>query len=139
MLQVLLRVAVWVVVLGVGYLLFGSQLFDSSSSNNPFGVESTIFLPPSKSVRERHYEAISGERALTAEEEAEYRGLERERNAGFWQQQGVSVEEALAGVDSNRKEHLATILQQRGLSSDEISVFLFVVERDAPALLVDRQ
>ena len=58
MIHVLLRIAVWVAVFGIGYLLFGPQLFDSPRSSNPFASKATLFLPPAKSDREFEYEEI---------------------------------------------------------------------------------
>jgi hypothetical protein len=139
MVHLLLRIAVWVVVLGIGYVVFGPGLFDSTPDDSPFESSSTIFLPPAKSQRHLEYDAISRERALSTEELADYRELVQQRQSRFWQQQGVSVEQALAGVETHRKEHLATILEQRGLTKEEAAVFLFVVERDHPALLKDRE
>ncbi|MGB5774117.1 MAG: hypothetical protein WBP89_05605 [Sedimenticolaceae bacterium] len=138
MIHVLLRIAVWVAVFGIGYLVFGPQLFDSSHSTNPFESSSTIFLPPAKSAREMQYEEVIKERALAPEEAAEYQSLVVARESKFWQQEGVSVEEALSGVRKQRKQHLASILQQRGLSDDESAIFLMVVQRDHPALLEDQ-
>jgi hypothetical protein len=139
MVHLLLRIAVWVVVLGIGYVVFGPGLFDSTPDDSPFESSSTIFLPPAKSQRHLEYDAIGRERALSTEELADYRELVQQRQSRFWQQQGISVEQALAGVETHRKEHLATILEQRGLTKEEAAVFLFVVERDHPALLKDRE
>lgn len=139
MVHLLLRIGVWVLVLGVGYLVFGPDLFDTSPDGNPLAGHSTLYLPPHKSPRYLEYEAISQQRALNPEELAEYQHLVQQREARFWQQDGVSVEEALSGVHSGRKKRLVEILQGRGMSSEEISVFLLVVERDSPALLADRE
>jgi hypothetical protein len=139
MIHVLLRIAVWVVVFGIGYLVFGSQLFDSSQSANPFESESTIFLPPAKSDRQIEYEELMQTRKLDSDELAEYRSLAFERESKFWQREGVSVEEALSGVKRQRKQHLASILEQRGMSNDESAIFFMVVERDHPALLDDQK
>ena len=138
MVQVLLRVAVWVLVLAGAYVVFGPQVFDSSGNTNPFQSDSEIFLPPEKTQREIEYERTMKERELEAEELAEYLALSQSRQANFWQQGGVSVEEALSGVESQRKQALAAILRQRGTSRDEIAIFLMVVERDHPGLLADR-
>jgi hypothetical protein len=138
MIQVLLRIAVWVLVLGGGYLVFGPQLFDSSGKDNPFESDSKIFLPPQKTKPQIDYERIMQERRLQPEELAEYQALSQKREANFWQQAGVSVEEALSGIQRQRKQSLAKILQQRGMSRDEIAIFLMVVERDHPGLLADR-
>jgi hypothetical protein len=78
------------------------------------------------------------ERRLQPEELAEYQALAQQREANFWRQAGVSVEEALSGIQRQRKQSLATILEHRGMSRDEIAIFLMVVERDHPGLLVDR-
>jgi len=139
MLHFLLRILVWVLVLGGGYLLLGPELFDTSSGGGPFETDSEIFLPPAKSPRLLQYDALSQERALSAEERTEYQRLTKERASRFWQQEGISVEEALAGVTSQRKDRLVEILKERGMSGEEITVFLFVVERDNPALLAERE
>ena len=67
MVQVLLRVAVWVLVLGGAYLVFGPQVFDSSGNNNPFQSGSEIFLPPEKTQREIEYERTQKEKELGPE------------------------------------------------------------------------
>lgn len=139
MIHVLLRIAVWVTVFGVAYLVFGPQLFDSSRNANPFESGSEIFLPPAKTQRELKYEGLISQRKLGPEESAEYLSLVREREAGFWQQEGLSVEEALSGVNNRRIEHLAAVLEQRGLSKEESTIFLMVVKRDRPDLLEDRE
>ena len=139
MIHVLLRIAVWVAVFGIGYLVFGPQLFDSSRSTNPFESRSTIFLPPARSAREMQYEEAMKKRKLAPEEAAEYQSLVVTRESKFWQREGVSVEEALSGVKKERKQRLASILQQRGLSNDESAIFLMVVQRDHPALLEDQE
>ncbi|MCG6966365.1 MAG: hypothetical protein LJE59_07635 [Chromatiaceae bacterium] len=139
MIHVLLRVAVWVIVLAIGYLLIGPGVFDSSPADSPFQSDSKIFLPPAKSQRQFEYDEIQKERSLNAEESAEYRKLVQERESRFWQQQGVSVEEALSGVKTQRKARLAEILQERGMSREEAAVFFLVLERDHPELLADRE
>ena len=139
MIHVLLRIAVWVLVLGIGYLVVGPKLFDSSQSTSPFEGHSTIFLPPPKSQRQLEYEEITKKRTLNAEELAEYAALVEDRQSRFWQQDGVSVEEALSGIKTQRKARLAEILQQRGMTPEETSIFFVVLERDHPALLADRE
>lgn len=139
MVHLLLRIAVWVVILGLGYLLIGPKLFDSSPDVSPFEGTSTIFLPPVKSPRHAEYDAMSKQRTLSAEEMEEYRGLVRERESKFWQREGVSVEEALAGVKTQRKQYLAELLAQRGVTEEEAAVFFLVLERDNPRLLADRE
>lgn len=138
MIHVLLRVLVWVVVIGVGYLLVGPKLFDSSSIDNPFASDAAIFLPPPKSQRHLEFDEILAARPLNEEELAEYRKLVRERQSRFWQQSGVTVEEALSGVKTQRREALASLLEQRGVTQEEAAVFFLVLERDHPALLADR-
>lgn len=139
MIHVFLRIAVWVTVFAIGYLVFGSQLFDSSQSVNPFESVTTIYLPPVKSERQIEYEELMQTRNLDSEELAEYRSLAINRESKFWQREGVSVEEALSGVKRQRKQHLASILEQRGMSTEESAIFFMVVERDHPALLDDQE
>jgi len=137
MIHVSLRIAVWVVVFGMGYLIFGAQLFDPSQSANPFESGAAFFLPPARSDRQIKYEELMNTRTLEPTELAEYQSLVLERESRFWQQEGVSVEEALAGVKKQRKQHLASILKRRGLSDEESAIFFMVVERDHPLLLED--
>jgi hypothetical protein len=75
---------------------------------------------------------------LAADELAEYQALVKERQAGFWKGSDLTVEQALAGVNARRKEHLASLLKERGLSDEELGIFFAVVQRDSPALLKDR-
>ncbi|MBT8429799.1 MAG: hypothetical protein KJN79_07790, partial [Gammaproteobacteria bacterium] len=84
-------------------------------------------------------EELMKTRKLEPEEFAQYQSLVRQRESKFWQREGVSVEEALSGVKSQRKQHLASILEQRGMSVDESAIFLMVVARDHPALLEDQE
>jgi len=135
--HVLLRIAVWVAVFGIGYLVFGPQLFDSSQSANPFETDARMFLPPAKLPRQLGYEEAMKARRLEPEELADYQSLVLERESKFWQREGVSVEEALSGVKTERKEYLAKILSERGMSKDESVIFFMVIERDHPALLAD--
>lgn len=137
MIHVLLRVAVWVAVFGIGYLVFGPQLFDSSQSANPFETDARMFLPPAKPPRQLQYEEAMKSRRLGPEELADYRSLVLERESNFWQREGVTVEETLSGVKTQRKAYLAKILAQRGMSKEESVIFFMVIERDHPALLVD--
>lgn len=139
MIHVLLRIAVWLLVFGIGYLVFGPQLFDSARNANPFGSEKTLFLPPAKSEREMKFEELLKQRNLDGEEAAEYLALVQERQSGFWASEGLSVEEALAGIQTERKERLVGLLVERGMSGDEIAIFLAVLERDHAALLSDRE
>ncbi len=138
MIQVVLRVLVWVLVLGLGYLAFGPELFDSSDTANPFGRVSTLFLPPAKQQREIEFEGMIEQRGLSTKERAEYDALVQARRASFWKGEDTSVEEALAGVKTQRGVHLMNLLEQRGWSRQEAAMFLTVVRRDHPNLLEDR-
>ena len=138
MIQVIARVFVWVLVIGAGYLLFGPDLLDSSRSANPFESEATLYLPPARTQRERDYERLLAAGTLQEHERAEYQALVARRQADFWKGDGVSVEQALAGVTRNRRDRLLNLLHERGISPAEAAVFLRVVERDNPALLADR-
>jgi len=139
MVHVLLRILVWVLVIGVGYLVFGPDGFDSSPEPAPFEHQAAIFLPPAKTGRESALEDAATRGPLTRAESEELLTLSRQRQSDFWQQQGTSVTEALAGVRTGRKAQLLGILQERGLSREEAGVFLVVVERDRPDLLADRE
>ena len=138
MVQVFLRLLIWVAVISIGYLTFGPQLFDSSRGADPFASDRQLFLPPIKAQRLVELEAQLKERNLSGEEAREYQVLAQQRQSSFWSSQGVSVEEVLIGVESQRKERLIDELIKRGMSGDEIVVFLTVVERDHAALLKDR-
>lgn len=138
MIHVILRIVVWGLVIGIGYLVLGPQLFDSSRIDNPFQSEVKLFLPPLKSPRLIEYEERLQQGMLEPDELAEYQALVKERQAGFWKGSNTSVEEALAGVNTQRKEHLAALLKERGLSDGELGIFFAVVQRDSPALLKDR-
>jgi hypothetical protein len=138
MIQVIARIAVWVVVIGAGYLLFGPDLLDSSRSANPFENASVLYLPPAKTQREREFEGLLASGGLQEHERAEYQALVARRQADFWKGDGVSVEQALAGTTRGRRSRLLDLLYERGLSAEEAAVFLRVVERDNPALLADR-
>jgi hypothetical protein len=138
MVHVLLRISVWVFVLGIAYLIFGSDLFDSSREADLFEGKTEMFLPPVKSKRHFEFDEIMKDRGLNADELAEYRALVQERESKFWHAEGVSVREALSGVNKRRKERLAAILEQRGATKDEAAIFLLVLERDHPALLADQ-
>ena len=134
-----MRLSVWLLVFGVGYLIFGPELFDSSRSADPFATDRTVFLPPAKTQGEIEFERLMQQRDLDPEERAAYAALVQQRQAGFWRGDGVSVKEALAGVPKQRKQYLSDLLIARGLSGTELAVFLAVVERDHAALLADRQ
>lgn len=139
MVQVWLRVGVWVMVFGIAYLMFGPQFFDGSRSANPVGSHTQLYLPPAKSMRETELAQLAEQGRLDAAQQAEYVDLREGRQARFWQGDGTSVEQALAGVATQRKAHLAALLRQRGLSDLEAGLFMMAVERDYPRLLEDRQ
>jgi hypothetical protein len=136
--QVLLRIAVWVLVLGIGYLLFGPGLFDSSGGSSPFERDAVLFLPPPRSQRLVALDRVRRERVLDPGEVAEYRLLVEQRQSAFWQRDGLSVAQALSGVSTDRRAELLRLLEQRGATSEEAAVFLLVAERDHPDLLRDR-
>ena len=138
MIHFLLRIAVWVVVIGFGYLVFGPQLLDSSRRSNPFESDSVLFLPPPRSPRQVELEEVMKERGLNREEREAYQTIVRERQSRFWQREGVSVEAALSGVKRQRKAHLAKLLTERGVTEEEAAIFFLVVERDHPTLLADQ-
>jgi hypothetical protein len=139
MVQVAARIAIWVLVFGGAYLLFGPELFDSSPSGDPVGRSSaTLFLPPVKPAELIDYERRIASGGLRADEFPDYQALAREYQASFWNGSEVSVEDALSGVSEGRGAHLLSILAERGLSNDERSVFITLVKRDDPALLEDR-
>ena len=138
MVQVLLRIAVWVLVLGIAYLVFGPDLFDSSGGSSPFERDAALFLPPPRSQRLVALDRVRGERELDPAEAAEYRLLAEQRQSAFWQRDGLSVDQALSGVSAGRRAELLRLLEQRGATREEAAVFLLVVERDHPGLLRDR-
>lgn len=138
MLQVALRIAVWVLVFGIGYLVFGPQLFDSSDNNNPFASEKALYLPPQKPQRLRDLEQAATQRALSADEAAQYLELGKTYQANFWQTEGTTVRQALADAATQRRVRLIDVLAGRGLSADEIGVFFMVLDRDHPGLLDDQ-
>ena len=84
MIHVALRILVWVLVLGMAYLVFGPQVFDSSDRASPFANRAELFLPPAKTQRELEYEALQRRRMLNPEELAEYEALVKNRRAAFW-------------------------------------------------------
>ena len=138
MIHVSLRILVWVLVLGIAYLAFGPQLFDSSETANPFGRGEVLFLPPSKQQREIELENIVGQRALSPEERSEYESLVQARRAAFWKGEETSVGEALSGVKTQRAAVLVALLEQHGWSREEATMFWVVVRRDNPDVLADR-
>lgn len=139
MLQFFLRIAVWVVMIGIGYLLFGPELFDSSRSPDPFASDKPLHLPPVKAPRHIELEKILEDRRLSEIERTEYQALVQKRQSNFWAVDGISVEKALAGIPKQRKQALVDLLEERGMSNDELAVFLTVVQRDHAALLRDRE
>lgn len=140
MIHVLPKVVVWLVVIGAAYLIFGPQSFDSSGGGDPLrNASSQLYLPPAKSERLVGYEQRLEAGQLQPEEFSEYQAVAKAYQASFWKGNGLSVEEALSGVDSHRIEHLASILAERGLSKEEASIFFTVLMRDHPELLEDHE
>lgn len=138
MLHIALRLLLWIAVLVAGYLLLGPDGFDSSGDANPFATQEPLYLPPVRPARLIELEQAMQEGATDATAMAEYQALVRERQAGFWKGDGLTLESALAGVERGRRDRLIGLLRERGASDEEISVFLGVVARDRPKLLVDR-
>lgn len=140
MIHVWLKIGVWVAVFGIGYLVFGPQLFDSSGVGGPVqGSASQLFLPPAKPKRLIDYERRLALGQLETDEFPEYQALSKAHQGSFWEGGEVSVEQALAGVKHHRGQHLAAILEERGLSKAEQSIFFTVLKRDYPDLLEDRE
>lgn len=137
MIHVLLRVAVWVSVFAVGYLIFGPELFDSSDGKSPFTTETRLYLPPAKPQQLIEYEAAFAAGKLAPDAQADYRAMLKAYQAEFWQGRDLSVSEALAGVERGRRAHLTDLLADRGLSGQEAGIFMMVVDRDKPELLRD--
>lgn len=138
MAQVGLRIAIWVLVLGIAYFVFGPKVFDSSGDSNPFTSEKALYLPPEKPQALRDFEHLAGQRALTDGEQAQYRSAMKAYQGDFWRAEGTTIEQALAEFPNQRRERLIDILQARGLSPSEINVFFMVLNRDHPDLLDDR-
>ena len=139
MIHVLPKIAVWLLVIGGAYLIFGPQSFDSSGGGNPLqNGSSQLYLPPAKSDRLMSYERRLEAGQLRPAEFAEYQALAKTHQSSFWEGDGLSVEQALSDVENNRSEHLASILAKRGLSNEEQAVFFTVLKRDHPELLEDR-
>lgn len=135
--HVLARVAVWILVLGIAYLVLGPQVFDSSTADNPFHSNAPLYLPPEKSPRLRELEARLAAGGLTGDAAGEYRALARDWQADFWNGRDLTVEQALGDATAHRRERLLTVLAGRGLSADEAAAFFTVVQRDRPGLLDD--
>ena len=140
MIYVLLKIAVWVLVIGIGYFVFGPQGINSSDGGNTLQNASTqLFLPPAKSERLKGYERSLAAGELQPAEYGEYQALSKAHQSSFWKGSELSVEQALSGVKNHRSEHLASILQKRGLSMEELSIFFTVLKRDHPELLADHE
>jgi hypothetical protein len=137
MIHVLLRIVVWLAVFGIGYLVFGPKLFNWSDKDDPLQSSSALYLPPPKPQRLVELEARLRAGGLGPEESTEYQSLAQEWQKNFWKGSGVTVEEALSGIKDHRREHLASILAERGLSREELSFFFMAVSRDQPSLLQD--
>jgi hypothetical protein len=140
MIQVLPKIVLWVVLIGMAYAVFGPQTFNSSGSGNPLnGSPSQLYLPPAKPERLIVYEQRLSLGTLQPEEFSAYQALSRKHQASFWDGQDKTVEEALSGVTQDRGDYLAAILDERGLSKEEQSIFFTVLKRDHPGLLEDRE
>ena len=137
MIHVLLRIGVWLLVFGIGYLVFGPKLFDSFSHDESPQSTAALYLPPPKPQRLVELEGRLKSGGLDPKDAAEYQSLAKQWQANFWKGDGLSVEQALSGVKDHRRERLAAILAERGLSGDELSFFFMAVSRDQPALLED--
>ena len=136
MIHVLPKIVVWLVLIGGAYLIFGPQSFDSSGGADTLHTgASQLFLPPAKPERLLRYERRLKTGQLQAAEFSEYQTLVKTYRSKFWVGDGLSVEEALSGVEDSRDEHLASILEERGLSKEEQSIFFTVLKRDHPELL----
>lgn len=136
MIHVLPKIVVWLVLIGGAYLAFGPQSFDSSGGVDTLHTGSSqLFLPPAKSKRLLRYERRLEAGQLQAAEFSEYQALVKTYRRKFWAGDGLSVKEALSGVEGNRVERLASILEERGLSEEERSIFFTVLKRDHPELL----
>ncbi|MCB1800585.1 MAG: hypothetical protein KDI82_02750 [Gammaproteobacteria bacterium] len=138
MAQVGLRIAIWVLVLGIAYFAFGPKLFDSSGDGNPFTSDKALYLPPEKPQALRDFERLAGQRDLSDSEQADYLAAMQAYQGIFWRAEGTTIEQALAGFPNQRRERLIDILRARGLSPSEINVFFMVLNRDHPDLLDDR-
>jgi len=138
MIHVLLKIVVWIVLIGIAYRVFGPQAFDSSDGGNPLnGSTSQLYLPPAKSELLMSYEKRLLVGKLQPDEFFEYQALSRKHQGEFWEGRETSVEAALSGVKNGRGEHLASILGERGLSKEEQSIFFTVLKRDHPRVLED--
>jgi hypothetical protein len=137
MIHVLLRIGVWVVVFAIGYLVFGPKLFDSFSHDESPQSTATLYLPPPKPQRLVELEGRLKAGGLDPNESVEYQSLAKQWQASFWKGDGLTVEQALSGVKDHRRERLAAILAERGLSGEELSFFFMAVQRDHPSLLED--
>ncbi len=138
MIHVVLRILVWVAVLGGALLLFGPEVFDSGRNANPVGSNAPLYLPPAKSAQLLAWEAKAADGVLGAEDRAAYAAGVRAWRARFWSGTDTSVEALLEGVNTGRQAHLVEVLKARGLAEDEVAVFLAVVTRDRPDLLQDQ-
>lgn len=139
MIHVALKIGVWLCLLGVFYLVFGPQAFDSSNLADPLqNASSRIYLPPTKPPRLVELENRLHGGGLQADETSEFRSLAREYQGRFWKGDGVTVEQALSGVREQRRQRLLELLKERGLTDEEVSVFWAVLNRDHPAMLADR-
>ena len=139
MIQVLLRVAAWITVFGIGYLYFGPEVFRPSEDNKQVTDKPPLYMPPIKTQRLLALEKQLQTSPLSGNEADEYQQLVRKRQSDFWSNKDLTVEQALAGVKTQRKQRLIEILLERGISKDELVIYLAVAERDHAYLLEDRE
>lgn len=138
--QVLPKIVLWIVVIGIAYVVVGRGTFDSPGTDNPLQAPSAeLFLPPAKPERLIAFEQRLSADKLQPDELSEYLALSRQYQDRFWKGGETTVEQALSGVQDQRARHLSVILEKRGLSTQEQSVFFTVVKRDYPQLLEDRE
>ena len=98
MAQVGLRIAIWVLVLGIAYFAFGPKLFDSSGDGNPFTSDKALYLPPEKPQALRDFERLAGQRDLSDSEQADYLAAMQAYQGIFWRAEGTTID--ARGTDS---------------------------------------
>ncbi|MCP5299848.1 MAG: hypothetical protein H6954_09085 [Chromatiaceae bacterium] len=138
MTHVIVRIVIWALIIGAAYLYFGPKGLDSSGGDGMFENASPMYLPPPRSPRLVELEGLAEQGSLTSGQTAELQSLQQQRLSGFWAGSGQTVEAALAEVPVQRRVRLAEILQQRGLTPDEMAAFFIVLNRDHRTLLDDR-
>jgi hypothetical protein len=140
MIEVLPKIAVWLLVIAGAYLIFGTQSFDASREENALQHQAPqLLLPPAKPDRLLDYERRLEAGQLDPAEFSEYETLVKTYQRSFWEGDGLSVEAALTGIENDRGESLASMLAERGLTKEEQAIFFTVLMRDHPELLEDRE